>query len=61
VDVPQHAAVSWLPYPLLDEVLASCETVPDVEVSTKRWRDELRAELNTRIRRMQKWTKEVSQ
>ncbi|KAH7103030.1 nucleoporin Nup120/160-domain-containing protein [Auriculariales sp. MPI-PUGE-AT-0066] len=59
-DVPRHAGVSLLPYALLDEVLAACESVEEVKSTTKPWRDELRLELKARVKRMQKWQVDIN-
>ncbi|EJD54022.1 hypothetical protein AURDEDRAFT_110670 [Auricularia subglabra TFB-10046 SS5] len=58
--VPRHAAVAWLPYTLIDEVIAACESTAELQASTAKWRGELKSELATRIKKMQKWTQEAA-
>lgn len=56
--VPTHAAVAWLPYALIDEVVAACESTAELQASTRQWREELKTELTTRVKKMQKWMKD---
>lgn len=54
---PQHASVTWLPYQLVDQVVAAIEG--DLEVmelpDTRGKLDQLKAEVASRVKRLQKW------
>ncbi|KZW04416.1 hypothetical protein EXIGLDRAFT_743861 [Exidia glandulosa HHB12029] len=56
--LPRHAGVAWLPYALIDEVIAACESTAELQASTRQWREELKTELSTRVKKMQRWTKD---
>jgi len=54
---PQQASSTWLPYVLLDTVIATASTQQkDLSPEARTQLEELQMEIETRVKRMQKWS-----
>ncbi|GBE86753.1 hypothetical protein SCP_0906340 [Sparassis crispa] len=51
---PKAASVTWLPYTLIDQVLAAVDTQQGLPIGAQSLRKELRTEISNRIKRVQK-------
>ncbi|OJT13189.1 Nuclear pore complex protein Nup160 [Trametes pubescens] len=55
-ELPKTAAASWLPYTLVDQVLVAAESQADLSVRGRHLLGELRAEIGSRMKRVQKFS-----
>ncbi|GBE77402.1 hypothetical protein SCP_0102750 [Sparassis crispa] len=56
---PKAASVTWLPYTLIDQVLAAVDTQQGLPIGAQSLRKELRTEISNRIKRVQKFGQSV--
>jgi nuclear pore complex protein Nup160 len=53
-DPPQNASATWLPYALLDQVLAVTREQSDLSARARTLQGDLETEISNHVRRMQK-------